>query len=367
MTPKTMKASVITQPGGPEVLQLAERPMPELKPRTERLLFRPETPPDEIARALNNALREQQQSQGDVLLRVEAAGVNGADLLQRRGKYPVPPGVSAEIPGLEAAGEIVAVSDGVTQWKVGERVTALLTGGGYAEYVTVPAGQCLPWPEFPTGPASPIEAAALPETCCTVWSNVFEIGRLQPGETLLVHGGASGIGTTAIQLAAAKGARVLCTVGSDSKMLTCNNLGAMAIFNYKTDDFVSCVNDVTGGKGVDVILDIVGGSYLQKNLECLAYQGRLVTIATRGGAKAELDIGMMMRKQASITGSLLRPRSVAEKSKLMSAVRQHVWPLLKEAKLRPIIDNTFPLSQADQAHARMESGEHVGKVVLKVI
>lgn len=335
MTPAMMKASVITQPGGPEVLQLAERPVPGLQ-------------------------------LGEVLLRVEAAGVNGADLLQRRGKYPVPPGVSAEIPGLEAAGEVVAIADDVTGWKVGDRVAALLTGGGYAEYVAVPAGQCLPWSMQPGGPATAEQAAALPETCCTVWSNVFELGRLQAGESLLVHGGASGIGTTAIQLAAARGARVLCTVGSDSKMLTCKNLGAMAVFNYKTDDFVSCVNDVTGGKGVDVILDIVGGSYLQKNLECLAYQGRLVTIATRGGAKAELDIGMMMRKQASITGSLLRPRSVAEKAKLVSAVCQNVWPLVKAGKLKPMIDGIFPLGEADQAHASMESGEHVGKIVLKV-
>ena len=330
-----MRACVITQPGGPEVLQLAERPWP--------------------------ANRD-----GHVLLRVLAAGVNGADLLQRRGKYPVPEGVSAEIPGLEAAGEIIAIAPGVKSWNIGDRVAALLTGGGYAEYVAVPEGQCLPWPELPSGPASAEEAAALPETCCTVWSNVFEIGRLQPGETLLVHGGASGIGTTAIQLAAAHGAKVLCTVGSDSKMLLCKSLGAMAVFNYKTDDFVACVQEVTGGRGVDVILDIVGGSYLQKNLECLAYQGRLVTIATRGGAKAELDIGTMMRKQATVTGSLLRPRSIAEKSRLVSAVREHVWPLVKNGKMKPIIDSTFPLEDAAQAHARMESGEHAGKVVLKV-
>lgn len=335
MTKATMQACVITQPGGPEVLQIAERPVPSLQ-------------------------------SGEVLLRVEAAGVNGADLLQRRGKYPVPAGVSAEILGLEAAGEIVAVAADVTQWKIGDRVAALLAGGGYAEYVAVPAGQCLPWPEFAHGPASANEAAALPETCCTVWSNVFEIGRLQPGETLLVHGGASGIGTTAIQLAVALGARVLCTVGSDSKMLACKNLGAMAVFNYKTDDFTGCVNEVTGGQEVNVILDIVGGSYLQKNLECLAHQGRLVTIATRGGAKGELDIGLMMRKQASVTGSLLRPRSVAEKSRLVAAVRQHVWPLVKRGAMKPVMDNVFPLAEADAAHRRLESGDHAGKVVLKI-
>ncbi len=335
MTPTTMRACVITQPGGPEVLQIAERPVPVLQ-------------------------------QGEVLLRVHAAGVNGADLLQRKGKYPVPPGISAEIPGLEAAGEIVAVAKDVIQWKIGDNVAALLSGGGYAEYVAVPAGQCLHWPVLPTGPASAIETAALPETCCTVWSNVFEIGRLQPGETLLVHGGASGIGTTAIQLVVAFGTRVLCTVGNDSKMLACKNLGAMAVFNYKTDDFTACVQEVTGGQGVNVILDIVGGSYLQKNLECLAHQGRLVTIATRGGAKGELDIGLMMRKQAIVTGSLLRPRSVAEKSRLVTAVRQHVWPLVKQGKMKPMVDSVFPLAEADHAHRRLESGEHAGKVVLKV-
>jgi putative PIG3 family NAD(P)H quinone oxidoreductase len=267
---------------------------------------------------------------------------------------------------LEAAGEVVAIADDVTAWKVGDRVAALLTGGGYAEYVAVPAGQCLPWPEFPSGPATVVEAAALPETCCTVWSNVFEIGRLQPGESLLVHGGASGIGTTAIQLAVARRVRVLCTVGSDSKMLACKKLGAMAVFNYKTDDFTACVQEVTGGQGVNVILDIVGGNYLQKNLECLAYQGRLVTIATRGGAKGELDIGLMMRKQATVTGSLLRPRSVTEKNRLVEAVRQHVWPLVKQGATKPILDNVFPLAEASLAHARLESGDHVGKVVLKV-
>ncbi|MFT3879265.1 MAG: NAD(P)H-quinone oxidoreductase [Gemmatales bacterium] len=335
MTPTTMRACVITQPGGPEVLQIAERPVPSLQT-------------------------------GEVLLRVEAAGVNGADLLQRRGKYPVPAGISAEILGLEAAGEIVAVASDVASWKVGDRVAALLAGGGYAEYVAVPAGQCLPWPELPHGPATAEEAAALPETCCTVWSNVFEIGRLQPGETLLVHGGASGIGTTAIQLAVALGSKVLCTVGSDSKMLACKNLGAMAVFNYKTDDFTSCVNEVTGGQGVNVILDIVGGSYLQKNLECLTHQGRLVTIATRGGAKGELDIGLMMRKQASVTGSLLRPRSVAEKSRLVAAVLQRVWPLVKRGAMKPVMDNVFPLAEAGEAHRRLESGEHAGKVVLKI-
>jgi NADPH:quinone reductase len=332
----SMQAIIITAPGGPEVLQLAERPDPQLQT-------------------------------GEVLLRVKAVGLNGADLLQRRGKYPVPPGVSAEIPGLEAAGIIEAVASDVAPWKPGDRVAALLAGGGYAEKVAVPAGQCLPLPKVPRASGEGwVEAAALVETCCTVWSNVFEIGKLQPGETLLVHGGASGIGTTAIQLAVARGARVLCTVGSDAKMLACKTLGAMAVFNYKTDDFVACVNDVTAGKGVDVILDIVGGSYLQKNLECLASQGRLVTIATRGGAKGELEIGLLMRKQASITGSLLRPRSIAEKARLVTAVRELVWPLIEQGRVKPIVDTILPLGQAVEGHRRLESGEHVGKVVLTV-
>ncbi|MFO0815860.1 MAG: NAD(P)H-quinone oxidoreductase [Gemmatales bacterium] len=331
MIPSSMRACVITSPGGAEVLQIQQRPVPEVK-------------------------------SGEVLLRVQAAGVNGADLLQRRGKYPVPAGVSAEVLGLEAAGEVVAVAGDVAKWKAGDRVTALLTGGGYAEYVTVPAGQCLPWPAGFTA----TDAAALPETCCTVWSNVFELGRLQAGEKLLVHGGASGIGSTAIQLAVARGATVLCTVGSDSKMAYCRELGAWAVFNYKSDDFTACVEEVTGGQGVNVILDIVGGSYLQKNLECLAPQGRLVTIATRGGAKGELDIGLMMRLQATITGSLLRPRSVEEKSRLVSEVRQHVWPLVQAGRVKPMVDRVFALNDAVEAHRYLESGEHRGKVVLEI-
>lgn len=326
-----MRACVVTQAGAPEVLQIAERPVPSLKA-------------------------------GEVLLHVQAAGVNGADLLQRRGKYPVPAGVSAEILGLEASGIIAAVASDVTAWKVGDRVAALLTGGGYAEYVAVPVGQCLPWPHG----LSEVQAAALPETCCTVWRNIFEMGELQSGELVLVHGGASGIGTTAIQLAVARGATVYCTVGSEAKKQLCLDLGAAGVFNYKTEDFVASVQAATASKGVDVILDIVGGSYLQKNLECLAYQGRLVTIATRGGAKGELDIGLMMRKQAMVTGSLLRPRSIAEKARLVSAVCQQVWPLVKQGKLKPIIDAVFPLEQAAAAHQRLESGDHVGKVVLTV-
>jgi NADPH2:quinone reductase len=332
MIPSTMQACVITSPGGPEVLQLQDRSVPDLQ-------------------------------SGEVMLRVQAAGVNGADLLQRRGKYPVPPGVVADVLGLEAAGEIVAVANDVTTWKVGDRVTALLSGGGYAQYVAVPAGQCLPWPASFTA----TDAAALPETCCTVWSNVFELGKLQAGERLLVHGGASGIGSTAIQLAVARGASVFCTVGSDDKMAWCRDLGASAVFNYKTDDFPACVKEVTAGQGVNVILDIVGGSYLQKNLECLAYCGRLVTIATRGGAKGELDIGLMMRLQATLTGSLLRPRSIAEKSRLVDEVKRQVWPLVVKGQVKPMVDRVFPLSDAAEAHRYLESGSHRGKVVLEVM
>ncbi|MBL8822893.1 MAG: NAD(P)H-quinone oxidoreductase [Planctomycetia bacterium] len=330
-----MKACIITQPGDVHVLKIEPRPVPELQP-------------------------------GEVLIKVQAAGVNGADLLQRKGKYPVPPGVSAEIPGLEVAGIIEAIAGDVTSWKRGDKVAALLSGGGYAEYVAVPVGQCLPWPEIAMQPATPEQAAALPETCCTVWSNVFELARLQLGESILIHGGASGIGTTAIQMAKTHGCTVYCTVGKNDKRGMCLSLGASHVINYQTEDFVEKLMEFTTNKGVNVILDIVGGSYLSRNLAALTYQGRLVTIATRGGANGELDIGMMMRKQLTITGSLLRPRSIAEKSRLVEQVRQHVWPWVKAGKIRPVIDTCYPLDQASQAHARLESGSHVGKVILKV-
>ncbi|HMO36134.1 MAG TPA: NAD(P)H-quinone oxidoreductase, partial [Gemmatales bacterium] len=272
-----------------------------------------------------------------------------------------------DIPGLEAAGTVEQVAADVTEWKPGDGVAALLAGGGYAEYVAVPAGQCLPKPKVPGAAGEGwVEAASLVETSCTVWSNVFELGQLRAGETLLVHGGASGIGTTAIQLAVASGARVLCTVGRDEKMLACKKLGAAAAFNYKTDDFVSCVQEVTQGQGADVVLDIVGGNYLQRNLECLAYRGRLVILATRGGARGELDIGLLMRKQGMVTGSLLRPRSVAEKARICAAVREHVWPRMESGELKPVIDTILPLEQAAEGHRRLESGEHIGKVVLEI-
>lgn len=335
MTPTTMKACVITQPGDPSVLQMETRPVPALQP-------------------------------GQVLIRVQAAGVNGADLLQRKGKYPVPPGVSPDIPGLEAAGIIETVASDVTTWKPGDKVAALLSGGGYAEYVAVPAGQCLPWPELMSQPASPEQAAALPETCCTVWSNVFEIARLQPGESILIHGGAAVSAPLLFRWPRLMAVPPYCTVGKDDKRDICLSLGAEQAINYQTEDFVERILQFTNKNGVNVILDIVGGSYLPRNLAALAYQGRLVTIATRGGAKAELDIGLMMRKQLSITGSLLRPRSIEEKSRFVEQVRQHVWPWVKAGKVQTVIDNCYPLDQASQAHIRLESGSHRGKVILNV-
>jgi NADPH2:quinone reductase len=326
-----MRAVVMREPGGPEVLIVEERP-------------RPVPAGDEI------------------LLRVLAAGVNGADLLQRRGKYPAPPGVSAEILGLEAAGIIAEVGVRVSGWKVGDRVAALLAGGGYAEYVAVPAEQCLPWPRG----FDAVSAAGVMETCCTVWSNVFEIGRLQKGETLLVHGGASGIGTTAIQLGAARGATVLATVGHEHKKQACLDLGAAHVIHYPSEDFVARVMEITREKGADVILDVVGGGYLGRNVEALARCGRLVIIATKGGAKGELDIPVMMRKQAIVTGSVLRSRSVAEKSRLVAEVGRHVWPVIEGGQVRPVIDGVFAFEQASKAHERMESGLHIGKIILSV-
>jgi NADPH2:quinone reductase len=327
----TMRAIVIREPGGPEVLEVQERPRP-----------RP--------------------ASTEVVIRVVAAGLNGADLLQRKGKYPVPPGVSAEIPGLEAAGVVAEVGDHVTRWKIGDEVTALLSGGGYAEFVAVAEGQCLP---MPSG-SDLLQAASLPETCCTVWSNVFELGGLQAGETILIHGGSSGIGTTAIQLAAARGATIIVTAGSPAKLKACHELGAHHVINYKNNDFEAQVKERTQGHGADVILDIVGGGYLQKNLEALAPGGRLVIIATKGGSKGELDISLMMRKQATITGSLLRPRLVEDKSRLVREVETHVWPLLRDDHFHPVIDSVFPMRQVAEAHRRLESSEHIGKIILSM-
>ena len=325
--PATMLVVVAATPGGPEALQVVERPVP--KPAC-----------------------------GEVLIKVAAAGVNGADLSQRRGTYPLPPG-TPDILGLECAGTIVAVGEGVTDWVIGAQVCALLIGGGYAEYCAVPAVQCLP---IPAG-VSLIDAAGLPEVAMTVWSNVFEIGRLAPGETILVHGGASGIGTHTIQLAHRLGARVLATAGTDAKCRRCEQLGAVKAFNYKTQDFVAEARRLGA---VDVILDMVGGDYIRRGLELLAPGGRLVMLALKQGARLELDCGLIQSKNLYLTGSRLRPRPIAEKGRLVSAVRKAVWPLIDSGDVKPIVDSTFPLRAAADAHRRMESGEHVGKVMLAV-
>ena len=325
--PATMLVVVVATPGGPEALQVVERPVPKL-------------------------------ACGEVLIKVAAAGVNGADLSQRRGTYALPPG-TPDILGLECAGTIIAVGEGVTDWAIGAQVCALLIGGGYAEYCAVPAVQCLP---IPAG-VSLIDAAGLPEVAMTVWSNVFEIGRLAPGETILVHGGASGIGTHTIQLAHRLGARVLATAGTDAKCRRCEQLGAVKAFNYKTQDFVAEARRLGA---VDVILDMVGGDYIRRGLELLAPGGRLVMLALKQGARLELDCGLIQSKNLYLTGSRLRPRPIAEKGRLVSAVRKAVWPLIDSGDVKPIVDSTFPLRAAADAHRRMESGEHIGKVMLAV-
>lgn len=323
-----MRAIEISRPGGPDVLRLAQRPLPVPAP-------------------------------GEVRIAVAAAGINGADLAQRRGVYPPPPGAS-DIPGLEVSGAIDALGEGVSGLAVGDRVCALLTGGGYAGFCTTPAGQVLPLPEN----IELIDGAGLVETIATVWANVFELAGLKPGETLLVHGGASGIGTTAIQLAKAFGARVLVTVGSDDKADACRRLGADRAVNYRTGDFaeVAC-NDY---EGVDVILDIIGGPYLEANIRALRRGGRLVFIAFGGGRSGELDIARVMMNGLTVTGSTLRARSVTEKARLLSEVRAHVWPLLESDAFRPVIDSVWPLEEAADAHRHMETSAHTGKVILKV-
>jgi NADPH2:quinone reductase len=319
----------IRSPGGPEVLQPIERD-------------------DPVA------------GQGEVLIRVEAAGVNRPDVLQRRGRYPVPPGAS-DIPGLEVAGSIVALGSGVEGWHVGDRVCALVAGGGYATLCVAPAPQCLPVPagfDF-------ISAGALPETFFTVWTNVFDRGRLRAGESALFHGGSSGIGTTAIQLAVARGARVFATAGSDDKCRACEALGASRAINYRRDDFVEAVKSLTNGRGVDLILDMVGAEYLARNIASLASGGRLVEIGFMGGtSSAALDLGEVMRRRLTITGSTLRPRSVEEKGMIAADLKREVWPLLERGLVKPVIFRTFPLAEAAAAHRMMESSEHVGKLVL---
>lgn len=298
---------------------------------------------------------------GEVLVQVAAAGVNRPDLRQRSGHYPPPPGVT-DIPGLEISGTIVALGADVGEWSVGDRVCALVAGGGYAEFCVVPSGQCLLVPEK----FSHIEAAALPETFFTVWHNLFERAALKAGETVLIHGGASGIGTTAIQLARAFGADVFVTAGTDEKCESCLVLGAREAFNYRAGDFVAQVAQVTSGRGVDVILDMVAGSYVARNLACLAIGGRLSIIALQGGRSAEIDLETLMRRRITITASTLRPQPVPDKARIAASLRSQVWPLLEQGRIKPIVHAIFPFDQAAAAHAELERGEHVGKVMLCV-
>ncbi len=329
-TPATMTCIEIAAPGGPEVLRPATRPVPV-------------------------------PAASEVLVKVAAAGVNRPDVLQRKGGYPPPPGAS-DIPGLELAGTVVALGAGVDGLAVGDRVCALVAGGGYAEYCPVPAPLALPVPKG----FDMVMAAAVPETTFTVWTNVFERGRLKAGETLLVHGGSSGIGTIAIQLAHAFGAAVLTTVGNAEKAAACERLGARLAINYREQDFVEAVREATGGAGVNLVLDMVGGDYIARNLEVLATEGRLVQIAFLQGSKVAFDFLPMMLKRLTITGSTLRPRTVAQKAAIAAALRQQVWPLMEAGTVKPVIHATLPLAEAAQAHTMMEESRHIGKIVLTV-
>jgi NADPH2:quinone reductase len=328
--PQEMTVVEIAAPGGPEQLKTARRPVPA-------------------------------PAAGEVLVRVAAAGVNRPDVMQRQGRYPPPPGAS-DIPGLEIAGEIVALGAGVSDLKLGDRVTALLPGGGYAEYAVAAASLCLPIPDGLTM----VEAAALPETYFTVWTNLFDRGGCKAGEAVLVHGGTSGIGTTAIQLAVAWGARVFATAGTAEKARTCERLGAVRGIDYRTEDFVEVIRQETAARGVDLILDLVGGSYLSRNLDAAAVEGRVVIISLIGGAKAEINLLTVMSKRLTLTGSTLRARTVAQKAAVAEAVRRNVWPLLSAGRVRPIIHETFPLAEASEAHRLMETSRHIGKIVLTI-
>jgi putative PIG3 family NAD(P)H quinone oxidoreductase len=328
--PSEMTVVEIAAPGGPEQLVTARRAVPRA-------------------------------GAGEVLVRVAAAGVNRPDVMQRQGRYPPPPGAS-DIPGLEIAGEIVALGPGVAGLGLGDKVTALLSGGGYAEYAVAAAPLCLPIP----GVLSMVEAAALPETYFTVWTNLFERGGCKAGESVLIHGGTSGIGTTAIQLAVAFGARAFATAGSETKARACERFGAARGIDYGTEDFVEVIRQQTGGKGVDVILDLVGASYLARNLEAAAVEGRLVVISLIGGARTEINLNTIMSKRLTLTGSTLRARTVAQKAAVADAVRRNVWPLLSAGRVRPIIHATFPLAEASEAHRLMETSTHIGKIVLTV-
>lgn len=326
-----MKAVEISSFGPPDVLRLGERPAPV-------------------------------PGEGELLIRVTASGVNRPDVLQRTGNYPVPPGAS-DIPGLEVAGEVVSgdvKAMAAAGFKAGDRVCALVAGGGYADLCVAPVGQCLPVPKG----YSDVEAASLPETFFTVWSNVFDRARLQAGETLLIQGGSSGIGVTAIQMAKALGAKVIVTAGSDDKCAACLKLGADHAINYKTQDFAEEAKKLTGGAGVNVILDMVAGSYVAREIECLAEDGRLVIIAVQGGVKSEINAGLVLRKRLVVTGSTLRPRPVAFKAAIADALKKNVWPLLEKGAIKPVIHSVFPAAEAAKAHALMESNQHIGKIVL---
>jgi len=328
--PKTMTAVEIAHPGGPEVLRPVSRPTPAPGPR-------------------------------EVLIAVAAAGVNRPDILQRQGQYAPPPGAS-DIPGLEVAGRVVGRGKDVGEWSEGDTVCALVAGGGYAEYCAAPAVQCLP---LPSG-IDLVQAAALPEAVFTVWTNVFERGRLSAGETLLVHGGASGIGTTAIQMARARGVRVLATAGTPDKCAACERLGAERAIDYRREDFAAVVRESTAGRGVDVILDMVGGDYLPRNLASLAADGRLVQIAFLKGSRAEIDLAPVLHRRLTLTGSTLRARSIEEKGRLARAAYENVWPLIEKGEVRPVLHATFALAAAAEAHRALEAGAHIGKIVLTV-
>jgi putative PIG3 family NAD(P)H quinone oxidoreductase len=325
-----MLAIEIKQPGGPEVLVPAERPRPVIGP-------------------------------DDVLIKVAAAGVNRPDVMQRMGKYPPPPGAS-DIPGLEVSGVIAETGANVRGWRPGDSVCALVSGGGYAEYCAAPAPQVLPVPKG----VDPVEAVAIPETTFTVWTNLIDRGRLVRGETVLIHGGSSGIGTTAIQLAKATGARVFTTAGSAVKCRRCEELGADRAINYREEDFVARVNELTEGRGVNLVLDMVGGEYLQRNLEVLAMDGRLVQIGQLGGPKAQINMIPVLQRRLTITGSVLRARSVAEKGAIARAVHEHVWPLFESGALRVVVHAAYPMREAAEAHRVMEASEHIGKLILVV-
>jgi NADPH2:quinone reductase len=328
--PETMNCIEISKPGGPEVLKPTIRPVPA-------------------------------PTAFEVLIRIESAGINRPDCIQRQGNYEPPLGTT-DIPGLEVSGEIVAVGSKVKQWSIGDKVAALVTGGGYAEYVAAPYQQCLPVPKN----LSMIEAAALPETFFTVWTNLFERGALKKDEILMIHGGSSGIGTTAIQIASQRGIHVIATAGNDEKCIACKDLGAERTVNYHNEDFVEAAREFSGGKGVDVILDMVGGNYISKNIKSLALDGRLVQIAFLQGSKAEINFMPIMLKRLIFTGSTLRPQSIERKGEIAEALIKNVWPLISSEKIKPVIHKTFLLNQASEGHTMMETSQHIGKIMLKI-